>query len=182
MMYAGRLHRFKGLEVALHALAVLPEWRLVLVGSGPDEARLRRLARELGVEARVDFHGAASQHELWRVLAAGDVFLLPSLKEGGGFAAVEAATLGLPVVAFDAGGPAAVAESFPEARVELVPPAAGAGGLAAAVGRLGKRERRGAAIAAGQDALARDLEEIYARVTGTRTEPSMTEQLEVVHG
>ena len=162
-VYAGRLHRFKGLELALRSLVLRPEWRLVLIGSGPDEARLRRLARALGLESRVEFRGRLPQREAWRVMASCDAFLLPSLKEGGGFAAFEAAGLGLPVVAFDAGGPAAAARAYPEARFELVPPAASAAGLAAALGRVGKRTRRGTQLAAGPDALAAALEWIYAR-------------------
>ena len=58
-------------------------------------------------DARVEFCGRLPQQELWRLMASCDAFVLPSLKEGGGFAAFEAAALGLPVVAFDAGGPAA---------------------------------------------------------------------------
>lgn len=164
-VYAGRLHRFKGLELALHALALRPEWRLVLAGSGPDEARLRRLARTLGLDTRVEFCGRLPQQELWRLMASCDAFVLPSLKEGGGFAAFEAAALGLPVVAFDAGGPAAVARSVPDARFELVPPAASARGLATALGRLGKRTQPGTPIAAGPAALGAALESIYERAT-----------------
>jgi glycosyltransferase involved in cell wall biosynthesis len=170
-IYAGRLHRFKGLELALRALALRPEWRLLLVGSGPDERRLRRLAHDLHVEERVEFRGQLPQPELWREVAACDAFLLPSLKEGGGFAALEAAVLGLPVVAFDAGGPAAVARCFPEAGFELVPPAAAAAGLAAALARLGTRSGRSPALASGLDALADDLEWIYAGVADGRRAP-----------
>jgi glycosyltransferase involved in cell wall biosynthesis len=167
-VYAGRLHRFKGLELALRAVARTRDWRLVLVGAGPDEPRLRALARELAIESRIVFGGSVRQRELWALMADCDVFLLPSLKEGGGFAAFEAAALGLPVVAFDAGGPAAVARFYPEARFELVAPRAGPAGLADALDRLGKRRQPGPSVDAGVEAVGRDLERVYRRAFAAR--------------
>jgi glycosyltransferase involved in cell wall biosynthesis len=163
-VYAGRLHRFKGVHLAVRALAELPEWRLEVAGAGTESDSLRRLARELRVEGRVEFHGRLEQPSLWRLLRRADVFLLPSFKEGGGMAVVEAAALGLPVVAFDGGGTAAVAEFYPDARFELVPPEESHRGLAAALARLGKRTTPGPALDAGLEGLSRDLERFYRRV------------------
>jgi glycosyltransferase involved in cell wall biosynthesis len=165
-VYAGRLHRFKGVHLALRALALVPDWRLLLVGGGPELGRLRRLARQLGVEGRVQFHPPVDQQRLWRLIAGADAFVLPSLKEGGGFAALEAAALGLPVVAFRGGGPVAVADFYPEARFELVAPGDSYRGLAAALERLGKRRVPGPALHAGIEAVAADLERVYAYVDG----------------
>jgi glycosyltransferase involved in cell wall biosynthesis len=165
-VYAGRLHRFKGVDLALRALALVPEWRLLVVGGGPELERLRGLARRLGVDGRVEFHPPVDQQRLWRLMAGADAFVLPSLKEGGGFAALEAAALGLPVVAFRGGGPGAVADFYPQARFELVSPADSYRGLAAALERLGKRRVPGPALDAGIEAVAADLERVYACVDG----------------
>jgi len=103
--FAGRLLAWKGLALALRAVAVLPEWRFVICGTGPDEARLRRLARRLGVEPRVEFLGWRPREEVIRLLEKADVFLYPSLHDEASFAVVEASSGGLPVLCLDRGGP-----------------------------------------------------------------------------
>jgi glycosyltransferase involved in cell wall biosynthesis len=162
-LYAGRLNRFKGLSLAIRALALAPEWDLVIIGRGPDLERLVRLARRVGVETRVQFLPPMPQPELWQRLAACRALLLPSLKEGASFIAVEAQALGVPVVAFDINGPAALAAS-PGARFELIrpdrPPEA-IRSIAAALERI--REQPPTPIQAdfGLDAVARDVDAAY---------------------
>jgi len=170
-LYAGRLHRFKGVHLAIRALALLRDWHFVVVGNGPERERLRSLARSLGVSERVVFRAAVPQPELWRLMAQADAFVLPSLKEGGGFAAAEAAALGLPVVAFDRGGPAALAEFYPEAQIELVAPESSYVGIAAALDRLGKRTSAGPALDVDVTSVAEDLEWIYGYVERGRGAP-----------
>ncbi len=164
---SGRLHRFKGVELAIRAIAELPDWRLLVVGDGPDGPRLHALAHRLGVAARVEFVPAQSQQELWRLMSTCDAFLLPSLKEGGGFAAAEAAALGLAVVAFDQGGPAALAAYYGFEGIRLVPPAEGYRGLARELRLVGKRAGRGGRLEATPDRLAHDLDELYERAERT---------------
>ncbi len=86
----------------------VPGARLLLVGAGPDEARLRRLAV---ADPSVVFTGAVPQAELPAHHAVGDVFALPCRTRGGGLdieglgiVALEAAASGLPVVVGDSGG------------------------------------------------------------------------------
>ena len=76
--------------------------RLVAVGQGPQEARIRALAEELKVADRVIFTGFRA--DATRVMAAADVFTLASKWEGLPVALMEALALGLPVVATDVGG------------------------------------------------------------------------------
>jgi L-malate glycosyltransferase len=75
---------------------------LVMVGDGPDRTAAERAARDAGLADRVEFLGNVSPVE--GVLGAGDVFLLPSLEESFGLAALEAMACGVPVVASNAGG------------------------------------------------------------------------------
>ena len=70
--------------------------RLLLVGQGEDEPRLRALARERGVEDAVIFYGASD--DVAGLYQAMDVLCMPSLFEGLGIVAVEAQACGLPVV------------------------------------------------------------------------------------
>jgi hypothetical protein len=100
----------KGLSIALDAIARLPGWRLVILGSGSDERRLRSIAGKLGVRDRVEFRGRVPREEVLRVLHdEADVFLFPSLHDEAGLAVAEALSSNLPVVCLDRGGPPIVA-------------------------------------------------------------------------
>jgi glycosyltransferase involved in cell wall biosynthesis len=81
----------------LQALGV----HLILAGEGELRARLEALARDLRVDGRVHFLGERA--DVPSVLAAGDVFVLPSLWEGNPLAVMEAMAAGKPVVATDVG-------------------------------------------------------------------------------
>lgn len=76
--------------------------RLLMVGDGPEVARCREVAAELGVAERVKFLGETP--EVARVLACADLFLLPSAHESFGLAALEAMACGVPVIGTRAGG------------------------------------------------------------------------------
>jgi glycosyltransferase involved in cell wall biosynthesis len=104
--YAGDLLPLKGVALALRTVAQLPEWRLLVAGSGPDEARLRRLAHTLGLDGRVEFLGWLPRERLLELLGSQvDVFLFPSLRDQAPWAVAEARALGLPVVCLGVGGP-----------------------------------------------------------------------------
>jgi phosphatidylinositol alpha-1,6-mannosyltransferase len=92
-------------------LASQPEAVLLIVGGGPYEKDLRRLARETGVTDSVRFTGAVPWSELPAHYGAGDVFAMPCRTrrggldvEGLGIVYLEASATGLPVVAGDSGG------------------------------------------------------------------------------
>ena len=114
----GRLCRQKGQDVLLRAwpgiTAVVPGARLVLVGDGPDRARLTRSA-----PAGVLFTGAVDRARDW--LLAADVVVLPSRWEGMALVPLQAMACGRPVVLSDVSG---ARESLPPGhhRHALVPP------------------------------------------------------------
>jgi phosphatidylinositol alpha-1,6-mannosyltransferase len=111
-----RLVPRKGQDMLIAALPHVREQvgrdvRLLVVGQGPYEARLRALARAHGVEREVVFTGGVPEHELAAHFAAGDVFAMPCRTrrrgldvEGLGAVFLEAAACGLPVIAGDSGG------------------------------------------------------------------------------
>lgn len=109
LLYVGRLLYWKGIHLGLRALAelrrVVPDARMTIVGSGPDEAWLRSLAERLGVADAVDWIGWMSRDALDQVYADHDVFCFPSLHDSGGMVVLEALARGLPVVCLDLGGP-----------------------------------------------------------------------------
>jgi glycosyltransferase involved in cell wall biosynthesis len=104
-LFAGRLVPWKGCSLALHALVLLPEWRLLVCGRGPDETRLKRLARKLGVDDRVEFLGWVDRSDVQRIMRErAHVFLFPSLHDDAPWVVGEAVANGLPVVCLDRGG------------------------------------------------------------------------------
>ncbi|MFE9251097.1 glycosyltransferase [Streptomyces sp. NPDC007088] len=95
----GRLVPGKRFDALVEALAALPpEHHLVLVGGGPEEGRLRALARRLGCERRVHLAGERDAAGLRELLCAMDVFVSPSGEEAFGLAVVEALAAGLPAL------------------------------------------------------------------------------------
>ena len=94
----------KGLDVLLDAFARLGERgaTLLVAGEGPERAGLEEHARRAGIAGRVRFLGR--REDAPRLLAACDVFVLPSRREGLGVAALEAMAAGVAVVATRVGG------------------------------------------------------------------------------
>ncbi len=78
-----------------------------ILGRGPERDTLQRLIVERGLEAEVELCGRVTHEEMREVYAHSDVFVLPSLEESFGIAALEARAAGLPVVTMRESGPAA---------------------------------------------------------------------------
>ncbi len=118
--FVGRLVREKGVEVLIEAAARLAEpapWRLVIVGDGPERARLERRAAEAGVAA--EFTGALLGAALEEVRAGFDVEVMPSVwEEPAGLSAMEAMSRGTALIASDTGG---LAETVAEAGLLVRP-------------------------------------------------------------
>ena len=76
--------------------------KLVLVGDGPERAKMERLARELNISTDVNFLGNLKSTK--EVLNISDLFMLPSSSESFGLAALEALACGVPVIATNKGG------------------------------------------------------------------------------
>jgi glycosyltransferase involved in cell wall biosynthesis len=100
----GALIPRKGQGIAITALRAIPEARLVLIGKGEDEVRLRALAASEGVAERVHFAGSIDHDLMPLILSAADVMVLPTASEGLANAWVEALACGTPVVTCDVGG------------------------------------------------------------------------------
>jgi glycosyltransferase involved in cell wall biosynthesis len=107
-LYVGRLRRYKGVDVAVRALAlarrVRPELSLDIAGTGDDRGRLEAIARELGQAAAVRFHGFVEESTKVRLLRSTWANLFPSPKEGWGMTVMEAAACGTPSIASDSPG------------------------------------------------------------------------------
>jgi D-inositol-3-phosphate glycosyltransferase len=115
VLYAGRIQPLKGLDVALGAIAQVAdtlerEVVFVIVGgpSGPvgdrEVARLRTLARDLGIGSRVRFEGPQPHRDLPSYYRAADALVVCSRSESFGLTALEAHACGIPIVATAVGG------------------------------------------------------------------------------
>lgn len=111
VLFVGRIQPLKGLDLAVAALAELPERvRLVVVGGpsgsdGPGElAKIQRMVNELGLVERVEFVDPQPHHLLSTYYRAADLVVVPSRSESFGLVALEAAACGVPVVAAEVGG------------------------------------------------------------------------------
>jgi D-inositol-3-phosphate glycosyltransferase len=135
-VFVGRLEPLKGVDVILRAFALLveggrhPEARLLVLGDdsdshpseprhptpgdphpttpGGEQARLRRLAGELGLSDQVEFLGSVAQNRLAMYYAAAEACLMPSYSESFGLVGLEAQACGTAVVASNLAGLASV--------------------------------------------------------------------------
>jgi glycosyltransferase involved in cell wall biosynthesis len=106
IIFVGRLHPIKGVKYLIQAMTMinLPEVTLFLVGTGPEEEKLRRLTERLKIENKVIFIGKVPNQKVHQYLALADIFVLPSLSEGFPIVIIEAMSAGLPIVATNCGG------------------------------------------------------------------------------
>jgi len=106
LVFAGRLLSHKNVDILLRATKILRDRRsnisLSIIGEGPERNSLEALAKKLGIENNVSFLGFLDDpKELYRVLLASRVFILPSTREGFGIAALEANACGMPFITID---------------------------------------------------------------------------------
>ena len=134
LLFVGRLNAQKGGALLLDAVARMrTPLSLDIVGDGPDEARLRTQAQQLGIADRVCWHGAQPQPALPAFYQRASAVVVPSLGEGLGLVAVEAQLCEAPVVAFDSGG---ITDSIVQGETGLLAAPGDVDALAAALDRL----------------------------------------------
>lgn len=100
----GRLEKVKNQRLLISSLVKIENQavQLILVGDGCEKNNLKELINKLGIQDRVQITGFASNPFEW--LEKADLFVLPSLSEGFGIAAVEAMQLGIPCLCSNVGG------------------------------------------------------------------------------
>lgn len=171
----GNLYPVKGHAYLLEALALLatrhPKLHVAIAGRGELEGALRQRARELRVENR--FHLLGLRSDVGDVLAAADVFALPSLSEGVPLALLEAMLSGRPVVASAVGE---VPSVLGEGGAGILVPPGDAAALASALDslladpeaarRLGAAARMRATESYSFDAMLNRYLELYAAALG----------------
>ena len=105
LLFVGSLIKRKGLDVLINALTrVRGEYRLTIVGDGPEKESLNRLVIDNGLESNVVFVGTRPPWSIPSIMASHDLLILPSYSEGRPNVILEAMAAGLPVLATDIDG------------------------------------------------------------------------------
>lgn len=108
LITVGRLDAWRGFDLCIEALAKaakqVPHIHLTFVGSGSDETRLREIAKRLHVAEKVTFTGKVPGSTYKQLLAASDVVVNASLKEGAVTVSFDSMALGKPLICIDTTG------------------------------------------------------------------------------
>lgn len=188
VLYAGKLLGLKGVALGIRGFALFAgrhsDVRFDLVGDGPERARLEALIQNLGVGNCVHLQRWMPRSELLTVMRKCDVFLFPSLRDGGGAVVVEAMAAGKPVICMDIAGPGLHVTENCGIKVPPQTPGQTIKGIADALDRLyGDREllsrmgiaaRRRAEEAYVLDKLGDRLLGIYENVLGVKIQRGVT--------
>jgi glycosyltransferase involved in cell wall biosynthesis len=112
VFFSGRHIKDKGVRLLPGALSIarqtIPDLRMVIAGDGVETPLVKSMVEQLGLTDAVDFVGKLSDEELFRCIAGSACVAVPSVREGYGLAAVEAAAHGTPAVVTDGPENAAV--------------------------------------------------------------------------
>jgi glycosyltransferase involved in cell wall biosynthesis len=102
LIHVASLNPVKDQSTLLRALAALVDmgvaFRMDIVGVDTLDGEMQRLARQLGLESRVRFHGFKTQRELRPMMESADLLVMSSLHEAGPLVLLEAAVAGVPAV------------------------------------------------------------------------------------
>ncbi len=103
VIYAGRLMNFKNVDVLIKSVNLLrnenPLIKCLIVGDGPEKAKLLALSHKLKVDRNIKFTGFLSkQDDIYSLMKSSKVFVLPSIREGFGIVILEANACGIPVI------------------------------------------------------------------------------------
>jgi glycosyltransferase involved in cell wall biosynthesis len=141
-VFSGRFVDWKGVQLLVPAFAKAvaedPRCQLDLIGGGELEAQIRAMIEEQKLGGAVCLHGWVGRPEAARIIREADVFVMPSLRECGGTAILEAMALGKPVIATNWGGPADYVDASCGILVDPHSTKGFVDGLAEAMGRLAR--------------------------------------------
>jgi glycosyltransferase involved in cell wall biosynthesis len=106
IIFAGRLLSHKNVDMLLRAINILkkhnPKISAIIIGDGPEKENLEKIAVQLEIQQNVSFLGFLEKdEEVFALMSASKIFVLPSIREGFGITVIEANACGLPVITID---------------------------------------------------------------------------------
>ncbi|MDP3758302.1 MAG: glycosyltransferase family 4 protein [Candidatus Daviesbacteria bacterium] len=110
IIYLGALAKDKGIEDALQTFSILNkdfrDWQFWVVGKSDSLylENLELLSGKLGIKNKIKFWGFVSEQKKYKLLARAHVLINPSIREGWGLVVIEAASMGIPTVAYNVPG------------------------------------------------------------------------------
>lgn len=114
VVFMGRFVGRKGVQFVIRAFAAaketIKELELILIGDGPEKDRMKDLCYDLGILSSVRFTGRLERQNAWKILADGDLFLYPSLRDAVATVIIEAMAAGLPIICLKKTGPAQIVD------------------------------------------------------------------------
>lgn len=110
ILYVGKLHQGKGVDILVQAFSKLaegsPHIQLTIVGDGPEGKALKRLVGELEIDDQVVFAGEVPHEDIWQYYRMADVFVHPAIwAEPFGRTILEAMQFHLPLIVSNTGAP-----------------------------------------------------------------------------
>lgn len=107
----GRLVPWKGFDFLIGLMKDLLDWKLKIIGSGPDREALELQVTSFKLQDRVELTGAVSREKVLEYLSGSNIFILNTSFESFSFQVVEAMSLGLPVITTNIGNLAEIIEN-----------------------------------------------------------------------
>ena len=108
IVYFGGMRKYKRPQESIFLLKDLisrcQDIRLFIIGTGPEEGKLKHLSKELNLQESIDFFGRVSTKELSRIISSAWLNVHTSVTEGWGYSILEASSAGTPTVAYDVPG------------------------------------------------------------------------------
>jgi|GEM_PF-2297073 len=113
IVFSGRLASVKGVELLVEAVRIALEryhglnnrLQVDIFGDGPKRSKVESKLSDYGLREVVHLHGAVPKMQVIEALCKADIYCLPTIREPGGNAILEAMASGLPIITSDYGGP-----------------------------------------------------------------------------
>lgn len=121
----GRLMPSKNIISAVKALALLTNdkvFKYTIIGSGPERSNIEKVIRENNLTDKVSIISEIPRDEIIEYLSQSDIFLFPSLREGGSWALMEAMAMELPVVCLNWSGMQVITDDSCAIRLSVTTP------------------------------------------------------------
>ena len=122
----GRLVPFKNIAMAIEVLKIVYDhgylFHYTIVGKGPEKIHIEELVNKYHLENVVTLIGEVPREEVIEYLSGADIYLFPSLREGGSWALMEAMAAELPVVCFDWTGTGVITDDSCANRIKPTTP------------------------------------------------------------